>query len=155
MDSTPDRRVASAPAEIPGDPLFDLLRRRVGMLGEQAHNRHQEPWRAEAALQALALVKRLLNGVQRSARRRQSLDCRYLVALGLDCQYQARPHRLAVQQDRAAPTHAVLATHVGPGQAEIVTEVVRKQTPRIERRRVQAPIDLHAAKTLSVRTRTR
>lgn len=125
------------------------------MLGEQAHHRHQEPRSAETALQALALVKRLLNGVQRRARRRQALDCRHLVAFGLHSEHQARPHGLAIQQNRAAPAHPVLATDMRPGETEVVAQVVGKQAPRIRWGRVRDPIDVHAAKAFSARTRTR
>jgi hypothetical protein len=94
------------------------------MLRQQAHHRHQESGRAEAALQAVALVKRLLDGVQWSALRGKALDSRHLVALGLDGEHQAGAHRRAVQQDRAAAAHAVLAADVGAGQPEVVAKVV-------------------------------
>jgi hypothetical protein len=100
-------------------------------------------------------MKGLLHRVQRSAGGSQALDSRNLVALGLDGEHQAGPNRRAVQQDRAAPAHPVLATDVGAGQAEVVTEMVGEQPPRIGRRRVGDPVDLQAAKTSSVRTRTR
>lgn len=93
-------------------------------MGKQAHHRHQESWRAEAALQSVALVKSLLDRVQRSAGLGKAFDGRYLVALGLDGQHQARPDRRAVQQDRAAAAHAVLTPDVGAGKAEVVAEVV-------------------------------
>jgi hypothetical protein len=62
----------------------------------------------------------LLDGVQWAARRRQTLDCRHVVALGLDREHQARPNRGAVQQDRAATANTVLATDVRAGQSEVV-----------------------------------
>jgi len=124
MHSSPDRCVTSAPAKIPCDPFLDLLGRWVRMLGEQADDRHQEARRAEAALEAVALVKRLLHGVQRTLCHGQTFDCRYLMALGLDGEHQARPHRRAIQQNRAAPAHPMLAADVSAGEAQIVAEVV-------------------------------
>jgi inactivated superfamily I helicase len=125
------------------------------MLRQQADHRHQEAWRAEAALQAVALVKRLLHRVEGRARPCQAFDRRHLMALGLDGQHQARPHRRAVKKDRAAPAYPVLATDVGAGQAEIVTEVVREKPARIAGRRMHHAVDLHAANAFSVNTRTR
>jgi hypothetical protein len=96
------------------------------MLSQKTHHGHQESRRAEAALQTVAFVKRLLDGVQRRARRGKALDCRHLVALGLNREHQARADRRTVEQDRAAAAYAVLAADVGAGQAEVVAEVVRE-----------------------------
>jgi hypothetical protein len=125
------------------------------VLREQPDHRHQEARRAEAALQAVALVKRLLHRVQWSAGGGKSLDSRNLVSLGLDRQHQARPHRRAVKQDGAASAHPVLAPDVGPGEAEIVAKVIREQPAWIGWRRMGDAVHLHAAKAFSVIARTR
>ena len=103
----------------------------------------------------MAFVKGLLDRVERRARRGESFDCRHLVVLGLDGQHQARAHRRPIQQDGAAAAHAVLAADVGPGQAEVMPKVIRQQATGIDRRGMIDAIDLHAARTRSVRTFTR
>ena len=125
------------------------------MLSEQPDHRHQEAWRAEAALQAVAFVKCLLHRMQRGAGLGQSLDCRDLVALGLNGEHQARAHWRTVKQDSAAPANAVLAADVRTRQAKFVAEVVRQQQAWIAWRRVDDAVDLQAAKAFSVMTRTR
>ena len=125
------------------------------MLRQQAGHRHQEPGRAEAALQGVALVKCLLDGMQRSTRRSHALYSRYFVAFGLDRKHQARPDRRSVEEDSAAPANAVLAADVGAGKAEIVAQVVRQQPARIGRRGVDDAVDPQAAKAFWVRARTR
>ncbi len=112
------------------------------MLAKQAYHRHHEPRRAETALQAVAFVKGLLHGMEWRARRGQSLDGRDLMPLGLHREHQARTDRRAVEQDRAAAAHPVLAADVGAGEAEVVAQVVRKQPARIRRRRVHDAVDL-------------
>src|SRR5450759_5791436 len=93
--------------------------------------------------------------MQRSAVNRQALDGRHVVVLGLDCEHQAGTYGHAVEQHRAAPAHAVLATDMSAGQAQVMAEVVRKQAAWISGRRMDDAVDLHAANSLSVRTRTR
>ena len=103
----------------------------------------------------MAFVKGLLDRVERRARRSESFDCRYLVALRLDGQHQAGAHRRPIQQDGAAAAHAVLAADMGPGQTEVMPKVIRQQATGINRRGAVDAVDLHAARTRSVRTFTR
>jgi UDP-N-acetylglucosamine enolpyruvyl transferase len=77
----------------------------------------------------MTLVKSLLDRVQRLTVAREALDGRHVMALRLHGQHQARPHRRAVEQHRAASAHAVLAADMRAGQAEVVAEVVAQQPP--------------------------
>jgi len=103
----------------------------------------------------MALVKGLLHRMQGCAVRRKPLDGRHIVTLGLDREHKARTHWRAIEKDRAAAAHAVLTPYVGPGQAEVVAQVIREQPARILRRWVSYAVDLHAARTRWARTRTR
>ena len=125
------------------------------MLSKQADHRHDESRRAEPALEAVALVEGLLDRVQWRSRGCETFDGHQVMALGLHREHQARPDRRAVEEDGAAAAHTVLAPHVRAGQSKVVAKVVRQQPARIGRRRVLDTVDLHAAKTRSVRTRTR
>src|SRR5437868_5306378 len=100
-------------------------------------------------------MERLLHRMQRPAILGQALDRRHVVALGLHSQHQARPDGRAIEKDRAAAAHTVLATDMRPGQPEPMAEVVREEAARVAGGWMLDPVDLHAAKAFSVRTRTR
>ena len=122
---------------------------------QESNHRHHKAGCAEPALQAVAFVESLLDGMQGSVIRRKAFDRRHVMAFGLDRQHQARPDRLSVEQDCAAAAHAVLASDVSSGEAEVMAQVIRQQPARIDRRRMRNAIDPQAAKTLSVRICTR
>jgi hypothetical protein len=67
------------------------------MLAQQTYDRQHESRRAESALQPVALVESLLNGMERSVRRNQALDGRHLVPFGLHREHQARSDGRAVE----------------------------------------------------------
>ena len=125
------------------------------MLCQQADHRHHEPGRAEAALEAVTFVERLLHRMQRRPQNGQALDGRHFVAFGLNREHQARPHRRSVEQHSAAAADPMLAANVRAGQTEVVSKMVREQATRIALGRVDETVDLHAANALSVRVRTR
>src|SRR5438874_10014631 len=77
LDGLDDVLIARAAAEVPLERLADLSLARRGILVEQADDRHDHPGRAEAALQRVLLVERLLDGMQLAVLR-QALDRRDL-----------------------------------------------------------------------------
>jgi hypothetical protein len=125
------------------------------MFSKQADHRHHEARRAEPALETVAFVESLLDGVQRCSLGSETFDCHQVVALGLNGEHQARADRRAVEQDGAAAAHTVLAPYVRAGQAEVVAKVVRQQAARVGRRRMIDAVYPHAANNRSVRMRTR
>jgi hypothetical protein len=94
------------------------------MLRQQPDNRHHESGRAEPALEPVTLVKSLLHGMQRGSICGEAFDRSYLVAFALDGEHEARTHRRAVEQNRAASANPVLAADVRAGQAEVMAQVV-------------------------------
>jgi hypothetical protein len=46
------------------------------------------------------------------------------MSIRLDGEHDAGACRLAVEEDRAGAAHAMLAAHVGPGEAKTVTQEV-------------------------------
>ena len=102
-------------------PNFAL--RGVGILRQALHKRHENARCAEAALQAVLLLKGFLQRVHvfLVAQPFNRFD---LMALSLNREHQARPNRLTVQQDRAAAADSVLATDVGPRQVELTANKV-------------------------------
>ena len=87
--------------EVAREGLADLAVAGVRGLLEKGLHGHEDPGRAEAALQAVGLVKGLLQRVQAVAVGRQALDGEDLAALGLRGQHQAGPHGQAIDEHRA------------------------------------------------------
>ena len=94
------------------------------MLVQKADHRQHETRRAEAALQGMTFVKSLLHRVERRVGRRQALDRRHLVALGLHGEHQAGPDRRSIEEHGAAPADTVLAPNVRAGEAEVVAKMI-------------------------------
>ena len=94
----------------------------------------QHAGRAEAALQRVAAVKRLLQ-LGQLARVRQSLDGVDAPAVRLHREHEAAAHDLAVDADRARAARSVLAARVRPGQAQVFPQEIdqvlaRRNAPR-------------------------
>ncbi len=155
MHSSADRRVAGAAAEISRDALFDLQIGWFRVQRQQPDHRHHEARRAETALQAVAFVKGLLDGMKWRTVACEPFDGGHVVALGLNGEHKTRADRGAVEQHRAASAHSVLATDVGSGQAKVVTQMVREEPAGIAWGRMLDAVDPHAANARSLRTRTR
>jgi hypothetical protein len=64
------------------------------------------------------------------------------VTVGLHGVHQAGTHRLAVEQDRAGPAHAVLAADVRAGQTQLVAQPVHQRQAGLHLRRARNAIDL-------------
>jgi hypothetical protein len=122
-DCIDDLLVAGATAHVSRKGLPNLGVRRVGRFSQQAQYGQQESRRAESALQRMAAPERILEAMRLSTRRKP-LDSGDLMAACLHCQEQAREHRFAVQQDGAGSTASLLASDVGAGQVQVLTEVV-------------------------------
>src|SRR5579859_8141215 len=142
-DGRDDVLVAGAPAEVAGQRASDACGRRVGLLTKAGLHRHQDPRRAEPALQRVTFVERLLKGMQRRGAGSHSLDGRDPVAIRLDREHQARPDRLPVQLDRARPAHSVLAAEVRAREPGVVADEVRQQQASLNLAQHDATVDLH------------
>src|SRR6201997_1728668 len=116
-----NRCVSRATAQVAGELLFDLRRRRRRVVRQQAPHRHEESRCAERALECVALPHRLLDEAQAVtvAEGLDGLDDR---SLRLHRQHQAGPDGLTVDRHRARATHTVLATEMRTGQPEVVAK---------------------------------
>ena len=94
-----------------------------------------KPRRAEAALERVLLVERLLHRVQLVALG-EPLDRRDLAAVGLHGEHGARLHRLAVEQHGARPAGRRVAADVRAREPELVAQEVHEQLPRLDVRLV-------------------
>src|SRR6476620_8908162 len=64
LDRLDDVVVARAAADVAVERLADLVFARLRVVGEELDRRHHHARRAEAALQAVALAKRCLHGME-------------------------------------------------------------------------------------------
>src|SRR5919206_3442860 len=127
-DGLNDVLIAGAAAEIAGQPLADLLVGGERIFPQQIDTGHQHAGRAEAALQGMELAERLLERRQLLARA-QALDGLDGGAVRLHREGQTGAGAVAVDQDRAGATDAVLAARMRPGEAEFLAqEVVQQET---------------------------
>src|SRR5438067_3693527 len=134
LDRVDDARIARAAAEVAADRLADLLLAEVGarVLGQEREDRHQETGRAESALESVAAAKRLLDRVELSVGRGERLDGANLGPVALGREGEAGARRAAVDRDGAAPADPVLAAHMRPREARLVTDEVGQQEPRLD-----------------------
>jgi hypothetical protein len=132
-DRGDDVLVAGASAEVAGQGTPDQLAGRIRLVAEKGFHGHQNPGRAKATLESMALVKRLLQRMQRVFSRRHTFDGRYAMAVGLDCEEQTGSDGPAVELDSAGAAHSVLTSQVRPGQACLVAYEIGQQKARFDR----------------------
>src|SRR6266705_961496 len=111
-----------------------------GSLLDTGGSRHDHAGRAEAALQAMLVPERLLQGMQRRSLG-QALDRRDLRPIGLDGEDRAGLHAVAVELDGTRATVAGVATDMGPGQPRQLADVLHEQQPRFDLVLVPGAID--------------
>src|SRR5688572_12686229 len=66
------------------------------------------------------------------------------MTVGLDREHDARPRRVAVEEDRAGAAHAVFAPDVRACQAELVPEEITEEQPRLDVGLVADAVHRHA-----------
>ena len=120
-----------------GEEIRDLGAGRRRLAVEQVGRGHQDPGRAEAALERVRLAKGSLQRRQ-LAPAREPLDGLELCSVHLDGEEEARAHGDAVEPHRARAADAVLAPDVGAGEAERVPDEVGEQQPRLDPLAVEA-----------------
>src|SRR5439155_20898106 len=74
----------------------------------------------------------------------EALDRRDLEAVGLDSQHGARLDRLAFEQHRARAARGRVAADVRARQAELLSQEVDEQLPRLDLRLPSLPVDGHS-----------
>jgi hypothetical protein len=100
MNGFEDFCVASAPAEIAGERVLDIVIRRFGVPFEQSLGSEYHPRRAEPALDRSPIYKGPLDGMEIFAGS-QSLNGQDIGSIGFQSQGQARTYGMAVQQHGA------------------------------------------------------
>src|SRR5690606_13256845 len=112
LDCINNLLIAGTAADVAADRLTDLRLVRTGILAQQGMTRDQHALRTVAALQRMLLTKSVLQRRERLSFRRQALDRRNGVALGLNRKHAAGANRLSIKQNTARTAHAMLAANM-------------------------------------------
>src|SRR6188768_234932 len=121
VDGVEDLRVARAPAEVPGERLADLVVARIRDAAQEIGGGDDEARRAEPTLDRSRLGECLLYGVQ-PVSLGEPLDGPDRVTVRLGREHEAGADELAVEEDGARATLALLARVLRAGQAEPVAQ---------------------------------
>src|SRR5215831_5523327 len=130
LDRLDDVHVAGAAAEHRRDRFANFVLAGVGIDLQVIERGDQHSRRAEAALQCVVLMKSLLHRVELVAIG-EALNRPQLRAIGLHREHQARPHRLAVEKDRAGAADPVLAADMRAGQPQFLANEIDEQLARL------------------------
>src|SRR5262245_3016640 len=117
-DGLDDLRVPGAPAHVPHEAPPHLRLGRAGQVGEEGGRRHDEPRRAEAALERAVTDQRGLEPGQTLPA--NSLDRRDPRSADLEDRRQACQHGPAVEMHGAGAALAEPAAVLGPGEPALL-----------------------------------
>ena len=111
--------------------------------------RNHETRCAIYALERVLGLEGCLERCQSPGALRKALDRRHLGAVGLDREHQARAYRVTVEQHRARAADTVLAAQMRASQTQIVTQEVRKGSPRLHRAGNPFTVDRHSQRNFT------
>src|SRR5437764_2671128 len=126
-----DAGITGAAAQVAAEHVHHFGFRWVGIAHEKIGERHQDTRRAEAALQRVIVLERLLQRVERAVRTGKRFHRRDPPSFRLHRKREAGTGGDAVDEHRAAAAHAVLAAHVGAGRTEHVAQKIAQQHARL------------------------
>jgi len=118
LNGLDDVVVAGAAAEVPFEPVPDLLLGRVRDVLQQARGRHDHAGRAVAALQRMVLRECALHRMEPTGA--EAFDRHHVPAVGLHGEDGAALDRLPVQVDGARAAGAGVAAHVRAREPELL-----------------------------------
>ena len=110
-----DVMIARAAAKIAGQQDAQLLLVGRGVFAQMLGERHQHAGRAEAALQAMMIVKAFLQYGERAVRMGEPLDRLDAGAIRLHGEHQAGAQAAPIDQHGAGAANAVLAARMRAG----------------------------------------
>src|SRR3954467_14609504 len=139
-----DAGIAGTATEMTAEHLDHFSFGRIGIALKEIRERHENAGSAESALQRMVVLEGLLQHAELAISAGQRFHRRHRPALGLDCEGQARPHRRPIEEHRAAPAYAMLASDMGSGRAEHVPEKIAQQHARLGLARHLAAVEREA-----------
>src|SRR4249919_3073804 len=104
--------------------MTNLLLSGVGILMKHGVNRHNDTGSTEATLQAMFLLKSLLDRMQFAVGTSHPFNGRQCHAVGLNCKHETGTHRFPVEQHSTAAADAMFTANMRPCQVEFVAEKV-------------------------------
>jgi hypothetical protein len=125
LNGKDDARLCAAPANIALHGGDNRILARVWILPKQPKRGHNHARRTVAALHRVGIKKGLLERVQLPLRR-QAFDRAYRAAKRGTQGRDARPRRLAVDQNGAGPAGALTAADLAARQAEIFAQDIKE-----------------------------
>src|SRR5262249_15178018 len=149
-DGFEDPLVARAAADVAAHVVLHLVGRRLRIVGEQRHRRHDHAAGAEAALERAVLDERLLDRMEILAAR-EALDRTDASAARLEREDGTGTDRTIVQQDGAGATHLDVAGLLHAQQAEPVAQALDQRLVRRHGQVVLVAVDDHGHRDLSHR----
>ena len=133
--------VSGATAQVRGKRVADLCVGGARVVAQKGSQRHQKARRAEPALQTVSATKCGLKGIQLPRCSGEAFNGPQIVAVRLDREHDARPNRLAVEQDGARPADAMFAADMRAGEPEIVSDEIAQEQARLDRARIADAVD--------------
>ncbi len=130
LNRSHDIVVAGAAAQVAFKAMAHFIIGWIRVLLQQIVGGNDHAWCAIAALQAVAFPEPFLKWVQ-LAIGGQTLDCCDFGSIGLNCQYGAGFHTLAVHKNDTRATLAGIAADMGSGEIKALAQVVNQQRPRL------------------------
>src|SRR6516225_2131863 len=126
-----NRRIAGAPAQMPRQHIADLGFVRLRTAGEQRIKRHQNAGSAEPALQCMIPLEGGLQDAESTLPVGEALHGPNLAPFDLECEGETGARGPAIDDHGAGATNAVLATDMGAGRPDLVTNEVAQKHPRL------------------------
>src|SRR4051794_34176132 len=126
-----DAGVSRTAADVSAQHLAQLLFGRFRIAREEIAERHEDAGRAEAALQGVMVLERLLQLAQLAVRAGERFHGLHVAAFGLHGEREAGAHRGTIDLHRAAAADAMLAADVGSGRAEGMAQKIAEQSARL------------------------
>src|SRR6056297_1855546 len=119
--------VPGAAADIAFQVIADLGLGWLGVFLEQSRRRHHHPRCAEAALQAVIFLERLLDHVERAVCIGHAFDRRDIGPVRFGGEHGAGFDRLAVHMHHAGPALGRVAANMGAGHAQIFAQEIGQE----------------------------
>ena len=123
-------------------PNAFLIRSRV--IAQEAIERHQDAGRAKAALKRVVALERRLQDAETAGRWRQALHGPNLATVDLNGEREASACRFPINVDGAGAAHAVLATDMGAGRADLMAQKIGQQQPGLGLTRARLAVQREA-----------
>src|SRR6185503_16349636 len=135
-----DPPISRAPAKVPRQTYPDLLLGGIGVVSKERGRGDEHAGRAETALHAALLEERALERAD-LVLAGETFDGGHRSTLGLQGEVRARVHRLAVEQHHAGAALRVVASFLGAGETELLTDGLQQADVGIELDRVGGSVD--------------